>query len=124
MSACYCACSICMSGSCCQNRWSDPYRIYYIPPYYPYLPMGPYPDYPLSPTGTTNMTLKFTLPCSKCGSTSIWTKWHKDTNFSNNDAGRCSYEERNDWPTDDEHLHRTCQDCGYHWATAVIGASK
>jgi hypothetical protein len=133
MSTCFCACSRCLAGDCCQNRWNDPFRPYWVPPqpYNPYIPMVPWPDtqtVPYNPTTKTNITLTYVpLACSKCGSADIRTRWHQHTfitGFPNEGRGNgCSYEERSDWP-EGEHLHRTCQACGYVWATAVIGSSK
>jgi hypothetical protein len=120
MRTCFCACVTCMSGGCCMDRWREP-----RPFIYPYLPMVPWPDY--TPTTKTNITLSYVpLACGKCGSASVRTRWHQHTfnGAPNEGPGTgCSYPERNDWPSG-EHLHRTCQDCGYVWATAVIGASK
>ena len=124
MSACWCACARCLAGDCCQNRWREPRP--YIPPqpYQPYIPMVPWPDCQPNVVTRTNITLNYIpLTCEKCGGTSIQTRWHKNDFDNGAHSPSCSFDERNEWP-EGEHLHRTCKDCGFHWATAVIGDSK
>lgn len=53
--------------------------------------------------------------CVKCLGTTIGVRWH--ATFYD-----CLYSEqgRHDWDRDDgEHLHFTCDTCGFTWATAI-----
>jgi hypothetical protein len=97
---CCCACSICLTGSCCQ--FPKPYNFWwtYYPPTQTFVPA--------SLEVTTKVDPKSI--CPKCGGTSE-AKWHPG---SWNCFGLRSF--------NGEHLHRTCQVCGYQWASPTLDA--
>jgi hypothetical protein len=97
---CNCACSRCMSGGCCLRP---------APNWYPIYPWDWSPYYPQVTTGT--VTIKSGLICPKCGSQEIGTRWHQYESVCQRPS--------NEGP-EGEHLHRTCQNCGYHWKSPVL----
>ena len=54
-----------------------------------------------------------TLTCPKDGGEKVATAWHSSWSA-------CTWGQRDLWgATRGEHLHRTCQSCGYNWPDPV-----
>ena len=102
--ACYCACPRCLSGNCCMAQGR------YAPGHYPNWTVV-WPPYKTVTTTTVTTNLK----CVKCGGHEIGTRWHQG-GYGSPHHMRCSSTEQN---ASGEHLHRTCQTCGYNWADEV-----
>jgi hypothetical protein len=107
---CNCACSICLSGYCCMA----PY-----PKWWPDTLVWPYLYQPY--TVTTGTTLTPGWACAKCGGDKIGTRYHTGTWPT--DGGCDHSQKRPDGPSV-EHLHRTCQTCGFNWRDPILGAEK
>jgi hypothetical protein len=64
-----------------------------------------------------------TSACIKCGSTDIFTDWHRGL-YESDLEPRCDRDEREATGKKGEHLHRHCRNCRYQWRDALNSPVK
>src|ERR1035437_8128053 len=108
---CNCACSICLSGSCCMypaRNWWPPTLVW------------PYVTPPYTTITTTGASLEV-RGCPRCGETKFGVRYHTGTWPSD---GGCDHSQKLAEGPLGEHIHRTCQTCGWNWRDPILGAEK